>query len=455
MIARRFDSPSLPKGRRAESRLARSARAIPVAAALLLAPTMAFAQSFEPLPDDPVETTSPWIPGLRLGLGPAVTSQPDDPAAGPSLLSGSAFTGLLFRGAGVLRYQFTPLVALRFEAGITAGTLTGFAETDAWRRELRFSLTTLDVPLAVELGGHLGPVHLSGLAGFGIRTGLGVNGRDIRSADAPDEPVIEVRAGTAVGFLAGVGVALDVGRVRVPIEVRYQRSLNYPGTTSDRYADSTAQSPGRYWIDPTWTLVVSTGIDLEFGRRERRPSDPIQQPTYVAPPVAPPPVQVLPDHDADGIPDLTDACPIEPSDPLLGSSTAGCPEGSGIVNLSCETITLSMPIEFVTGSAQLDEMSYPVLYLVADTMNVAQNVRLVSIEGHTDDRGNDAANLRLSEERAYSVLDFLVSAGVDPVRLQAVGYGETLPIGENDTPEGRAINRRVELRILSNDTCGF
>lgn len=74
--------------------------------------------------------------------------------------------------------------------------------------------------------------------------------------------------------------------------------------------------------------------------------------------------------------------------------------------------------------------------------------KLVRIEGHTDDRGADDANQRLSERRAQSVADALIALGADPGRLQVVGLGENAPIADNATPEGRARNRRVEVVLL-------
>jgi outer membrane protein OmpA-like peptidoglycan-associated protein len=415
----------------------------------------ASAQSWDALPDEPASRASIVEPGLRLGFGPAVTGTPNDPEAGPTLISGSAFTGSTFRFGGVLGLRIANPLRVRIEAGVGFGTISGFEETDLYRRELKFRLTTIDVPVALEAGVNAGPVRFTVHGGAGLRAGVGVAGQDTRSGESPDEPVIDVRTGLAFGALVGGGLSFDVGPVQIPLEVRYWRSINYPGNTADRYETPDSETDrGRYWIDAAWTLVVSTGVDFPLTRRERIVSEPIVQPVYVPPPPPPTPPP-MPDHDSDGVPDALDACPIEPVDPLLGMTTAGCPEGGGIVTLSCELISLSMPIEFVTGSAELDPMSFPVLYLIADTMNIAQNVRIVSIEGHTDDRGNDDANWVLSEDRAYAVLDFLVSAGVDPSRLEAVGYGETMPVGENETPEGRAMNRRVELRIISNDTCGF
>lgn len=73
----------------------------------------------------------------------------------------------------------------------------------------------------------------------------------------------------------------------------------------------------------------------------------------------------------------------------------------------------------------------------------------IEIRGHTDAKGSDAYNLRLSESRAKAVLDYLVKKGVDEKRLRSKGYGKALPIDTNETEEGRANNRRVEFKILA------
>lgn len=72
----------------------------------------------------------------------------------------------------------------------------------------------------------------------------------------------------------------------------------------------------------------------------------------------------------------------------------------------------------------------------------------VRVEGHTDATGPEAYNQGLSERRAASVLEYLADHGIDPSRLSSVGYGESNPIAGNDTREGRALNRRVELQVL-------
>ena len=73
----------------------------------------------------------------------------------------------------------------------------------------------------------------------------------------------------------------------------------------------------------------------------------------------------------------------------------------------------------------------------------------VELHGHTDSIGSDAYNQALSDKRANAVRDYLVSKGISANRLNAIGKGELDPVASNETPEGRAQNRRVELNIIS------
>jgi outer membrane protein OmpA-like peptidoglycan-associated protein len=73
----------------------------------------------------------------------------------------------------------------------------------------------------------------------------------------------------------------------------------------------------------------------------------------------------------------------------------------------------------------------------------------VEISGHTDNTGDYASNLEMSQNRADAVRDYLISGGVDASRLTAVGYGDRNPVDSNETEEGRQNNRRTDLKILS------
>ena len=109
-------------------------------------------------------------------------------------------------------------------------------------------------------------------------------------------------------------------------------------------------------------------------------------------------------------------------------------------------VTMPNSILFDTNSTALGPGARDRLNQVADILNRYPRTRVV-IEGHTDSVGSESYNLRLSERRAESVADYLISQGVERFRITTIGYGETRPIASNATPEGRLQNRRVELKI--------
>ncbi|HEY8155107.1 MAG TPA: OmpA family protein [Myxococcota bacterium] len=102
-------------------------------------------------------------------------------------------------------------------------------------------------------------------------------------------------------------------------------------------------------------------------------------------------------------------------------------------------------VNFAFDKSDIDAASSVVLDAAAEQLNECRNVA-VRVEGNTDWIGTDAYNQALSERRAESVRSHLVSRGVSASRLTAVGYGESRPIASNETDEGRALNRRVELK---------
>lgn len=104
-------------------------------------------------------------------------------------------------------------------------------------------------------------------------------------------------------------------------------------------------------------------------------------------------------------------------------------------------------IFFDFGKSTLKPESFSELNRVVDFLNTNPNVS-IELSGHTDNIGGDAINLKLSDDRAKAVVEYLTSKGITSSRLTAKGYGETKPIATNDTEEGRALNRRVEFLIL-------
>jgi outer membrane protein OmpA-like peptidoglycan-associated protein len=114
-----------------------------------------------------------------------------------------------------------------------------------------------------------------------------------------------------------------------------------------------------------------------------------------------------------------------------------------------DDLILSMPsgITFDTDSSTVQPHFRPTLDKVADVLD-RYNQTYVDVYGHTDSTGSDAYNQALSERRADAVASYLVSRGVESARLEALGYGETQPIASNDTVEGRAQNRRVEIKVV-------
>jgi len=104
-------------------------------------------------------------------------------------------------------------------------------------------------------------------------------------------------------------------------------------------------------------------------------------------------------------------------------------------------------ISFELNSSKLTESSYPTLNYLVECFNTYPKLK-IEIAGHTDNTGNTEDNINLSESRAKSVVDYLISAGVEPNRVDAKGYGESLPISNNTTEVGREKNRRVEFKIL-------
>ncbi|MGY4535200.1 OOP family OmpA-OmpF porin [Pseudomonas sp. TE3786] len=164
------------------------------------------------------------------------------------------------------------------------------------------------------------------------------------------------------------------------------------------------------------------------------------------------------DDDSDGVHDRRDVCADTPANTPVNNS--GCPlpqypaaapppppepEQPAVQN---ETIVLSDAgdVLFAFDSAELSESAKSALVEIGKRLSGASLVS-VQVAGHTDSKGSDAYNQKLSERRAQSVSTFLTSQGIPASKLSVVGYGESQPVADNNTDGGRAQNRRVELHV--------
>ena len=171
-----------------------------------------------------------------------------------------------------------------------------------------------------------------------------------------------------------------------------------------------------------------------------------------------------PDADGDGITDADDACPYEAGSKAMN----GCPDadGDGVAdkddkcptvagpasNNGCPEYPLSMlgdyDINFDLEKYNIDSQDVQRLSTVLKVL-LANSDANISIEGHADNTGEESYNTPLSKNRAKSIKDYLVNLGIDENRLSTKAFGEAKPKASNATKEGRAINRRVEFKVVN------
>jgi OOP family OmpA-OmpF porin len=154
-----------------------------------------------------------------------------------------------------------------------------------------------------------------------------------------------------------------------------------------------------------------------------------------------------PDNDHDRILDAQDKCPNEPENYNKYQDDDGCPD-KDMVKLRKGKIEILDKIYFETDKDEIKPVSFPLLDAVAAVINDNQQIQLIEIQGHADERGDDAHNLDLTERRAASVRRALNERNVLPSRLKSRGYGETVPICNQHNEDCWSKNRRVEFIIL-------
>ncbi len=137
------------------------------------------------------------------------------------------------------------------------------------------------------------------------------------------------------------------------------------------------------------------------------------------------------DSDGDGILDSADQCP-------------NTPRGADVNSVGCWVVK---GLRFDFNSAEIKPQYYPLLDRVAQILKDNPSLR-VEIQGHTDSIGSEEYNQKLSLRRAQAVADYLASHGIQADRMRVTGFGESDPVASNDTEEGRAKNRRVQIKPM-------
>jgi type IX secretion system PorP/SprF family membrane protein len=151
-----------------------------------------------------------------------------------------------------------------------------------------------------------------------------------------------------------------------------------------------------------------------------------------------------PDSDNDGIIDLKDNCPMESG--TLNNN--GCPEAATPSSGNQELVRKYDNILFATGLVKMttDDI-FDIIERAIDQLYADKTTKVI-LSGHTDSEGNEYQNMILSQARADVVKRYMIEQGIDPARIQTIAYGETMPLQNNLTGEGRRLNRRVEINIL-------
>lgn len=184
-------------------------------------------------------------------------------------------------------------------------------------------------------------------------------------------------------------------------------------------------------------LYNSIGLNYNFSAGADSDGDGVKDKDDKCPNIAGP-ANGCPDADGDGVADMDDKCPN------IAGPENGCPahyfEHVAVMQKAQKGLF------FNTGSAVIKEESNVVLDRIVKLLNVNKKLKL-DISGHTDNTGSEDINLKLSNERAAAAKAYIESKGIDATRITSKGYGDTKPVADNATEEGRTKNRRVEFRI--------
>lgn len=373
---------------------------------------------------------------LQLGVALAVAG------LGLQPLAASAAQGdwLLRGGVGVVdpksnNLTLAPEAEVQVDTGISATVEAAYFFADRWAVELLAAYPfTHDVDIdGAEGAGNVGEVdhlpptlslqyHFNPSGTFRPYVGVGVNYTTFFSEKTK-------------GALAGSDLELDdswgaAGQIGADVALGDNWFLNgvvrYIDIDSDASLDG--GDLGEVEIDP---FVYQLQVGYRFGKAAPvAAAAPIAAVAAAAPPPPPPPAPPA-DSDGDGVVDASDQCPDTPKGDRVGPQ--GC---------SCD---VTRQLTFKLNSAELTDEDKKILDEVAANLT---SLKFISgtVVGHTDSSGSEAYNQGLSERRAQAAASYLETKGIGAGRLKVSGAGESEPIADNKTAEGRAQNRRVVLK---------
>ncbi len=439
----------------------------------LVAPVVVARVADDPLDPDAGADLTAGMGDLRLALKVAIL-RGDRPFKLAARLLVTAPTGRSGRLLGYGSWTATPSVIAGYEAGIVAVTADlGYR----MRRRDTFGELEQDDELAMSLAAQVRVADPAALIAEG-QARVGVAGRRVEQ----NENTIEADLGARFFFLDDDALTLDVGGgtglldgygapiARAFATVRYRldrASCEFGPEDRDGYEDgdfcadldndrdaiedtadecpNDAEDMDEF-LDDDGCPDVDNDADGLLDAADRCPLESEDADGFEDGDGCP-----EPDNDQDGLRDGADRCPMEPEDADAFEDDDGCPEpgpGAHAVVMIDTRILIAERVFFEHDAYDVRNVNGPLLDQVAEAFLRLPPDRRLRIEGYSDAEGGDDYNLDLSYRRGRAVVDQLVARGVPRDRIVYVGYGERREIAPNDSPEGRALNRRVEFTVI-------
>lgn len=341
-------------------------------------------------------------------------------------------------GAGV---WVNPNLAVDFEYGINNASF----KNSSWRPHHEWESATFGVSARWFFGEEGAQWRPYVMAGVGAQRHAAYSGL---LSKVPPNPLTVNASGWDPMATVGGGVQFNMSErlaVRGELAARFDRDDNTRGNASDSLP-IVAGGNGGITYRPSHKsgyldAILSVGLVYSFGEKAAPPVEPAVS--------TPPPVDCHTlDDDRDGVNNCDDLCPDTPAGTIVGPD--GCPQ-KVVIDLRGVNFKFDRPkkgesnIEPTLAVPTADSIA--ILDQAIDALNRYPQIK-VELDGHTDSIGSDEYNQGLSERRAQIVADYLTAHGIGADRITAVkGFGEAQPIDSNSTKEGRARNRRTELKV--------